>query len=986
MSKEIIRILNRTTKSERQQNKAAFAGTSSYRRNLIGSVKGLTRLIGTILAICLLFVAEKALSRDQTAITSISGGAIFTVALQADGTVRAWGDNSFGELGIGGEVNLGFPGGGELPVTMTNLYNTLAAVAGGPYSDGDEDLRSFSLALKADGTVWGVGDNEYGQLGNYSDTGFLGYNCIGFPICASNVNNIIGIAAGGAHSLALKADGTVQSWGDGDWRPIQVPNLTNVVSVAAGQLHSLALRNDGRVMAWGYNSSGQLGDGTTTDAWISPPELLASPTSVAAIAAGGCHSIALKTDGTVWEWGIQESDCNDPFFATNRPTLVPGLSNIIAVSAGISHSLALKSDGTVWAWGGNCYGELGDGTTQNRTSVIQVVNLPSIIAISAGGYHSLAIAQNGTLFGWGSDVSGQLGDNQSTFAMPMPEIVTGVTGIGAIGNSSYTQNPTARTGVFSLGSGIPGVDSLHYITMVLPESAQKGMALDLTNGNASTLYPGNPWTNLLQHYNATNPAGPITFANPIAAFGTSAGGTPLYIGQGYGFGVYMGSRGTNMSISTFRINVYDKKSLQLITNCDIFLPSIADTNGYNTFALDGVTNYVPGLTSYIQHGIGIFYPNITYDPFYLQHVCTSDQYCYVVCGMGWTNNPDGSATVPISWLASNTNQAYWTPLYVMNFDPRPAWRSAAIDQPHFDGQLLPSSYEGKSSQELTNLTLRAVMTNTVCLTNNPAYTNLDQSPELRRHPTLDAFVKNMQGDPIALARYVINEIELTDALGDDSSQQAPTLTINLSSVNRSALDTFLEGQGSPLEQCELLVYFLREAGYPAAYVYPTNSNLLMLDSELSKLLHMQVKGALNPTTALPYTTNSLIIVNYPWVVANIGTNCVHIFPWLKDTEVIEGLNLYDYMPTQYNSGFKWAHDYIYDMTNIMGLSTSSDLPSTLFPAFIEQSLSQNYPGLSIDDFGVKISNRKHEYTDSSRIIMGRDPAFRRRTGCACGSF
>ncbi len=162
-----------------------------------------------------------------------------------------------------------------------------------------------------------------------------------------------------------------------------------------------------------------------------------------------------------------------------------------------------------------------------------------------------------------------------------------------------------------------------------------------------------------------------------------------------------------------------------------------------------------------------------------------------------------------------------------------------------------------------------------------------------------------------------------------------------------------------MEQCALLVYLLRQAGVPATYVFPTNSGLKMLDVQLSKLLRFQVKGALSRDgqTNLP----TLIGVNYPWVAAYVGTNWVQIFPWLKDTEVIEGLDLYDYMPTNYNTGHKWLERFVQNDTNIMSLS-ESDQPMDLFPKFIEKQLNQNFPGLSLDDIGVKYLDRRNLYS------------------------
>jgi RHS repeat-associated protein len=302
--------------------------------------------------------------------------------------------------------------------------------------------------------------------------------------------------------------------------------------------------------------------------------------------------------------------------------------------------------------------------------------------------------------------------------------------------------------------------------------------------------------------------------------------------------------------------------------------------------------------------------------------------------------------------------ATWCRLYSLDFDDQPAWRSLFVSAPQFNGAPLPPAYLGATPAELNGLL--AVMTNSVTLTNS-LYTNLDDSPELRRNPTLDSFVQTMGNDPVALANYVQNQIELTDALSyNENNGQASAPTVTQDGINRGALGVYLEGQGSPIEQCALLVYLLRSAGYPAAYVFPTNNNIQMLDTRLSSLLRMQVHGAVD-INGVPYTTNSLITVNYPWVVTQIGTNFVNLFPWLKDTEMIEGHDLYDYLPTNYNTGAKWFRQYVFDDPNIFSLDNQHDTPSVLFPKFIISSLLQNHPDISIDDIGMQVRNRQHYY-------------------------
>jgi RHS repeat-associated protein len=201
---------------------------------------------------------------------------------------------------------------------------------------------------------------------------------------------------------------------------------------------------------------------------------------------------------------------------------------------------------------------------------------------------------------------------------------------------------------------------------------------------------------------------------------------------------------------------------------------------------------------------------------------------------------------------------------------------------------------------------------------------------------------------------------LTDAVDVDEMGVVTNIAVNLGGVSRGALGVFLEGQGSPTEQCALLVYLLRQAGVPAVYCFPPRNEMKLIDAHLSRLLRIQVHGAVNDNGDV-YTTNKLISVNYPWVAAYTGTNWVHLFPWLKDTEVIEGFNLYDYMPARYNNVFKWARDYALGDANILSLATDDDTPLAIWPKFIQSVLATNAPGLSLDDIGMRWVDRPKGY-------------------------
>ena len=189
------------------------------------------------------------------------------------------------------------------------------------------------------------------------------------------------------------------SYGHNRTTPVEVSNLggAELKAIAAGSSHSLALKADGTVLAWGDNTSGQLGDGTNDKSTIpvqveDPNDLSGFLSGVNAIAVGWSHSLALKDDGTVWAWGENRSGQlgNGSTTNSNTPVQVSDLDGVKAVAAGWGHSLALKDDGTVWAWGDNQLGQLSDGTNANSSTPVQVSNLDGVQAIAAGSDHSLA--------------------------------------------------------------------------------------------------------------------------------------------------------------------------------------------------------------------------------------------------------------------------------------------------------------------------------------------------------------------------------------------------------------------------------------------------------------------------------------------------------------------------------------------------------------------------------------------------------------------
>lgn len=502
-----------------------------------------------------------------------------------------------------------------------------------------------------------------------------------------------------------------------------------------------------------------------------------------------------------------------------------------------------------------------------------------------------------------------------------------------------------------------------YHSFVIPLDFQKGVRLAESGGNAATLFPGNPWTTNFYHFNATNIAhqtnltGRLTYQNPIVSFGSRVGGSPLLINQTYRFGIYAGVS-TSTNLSQFRLKVYNKTNMAVVNSVLVIVPPEGQSNSWHTFSTNGYSQMVVanGLTTFISRQSDQRWGVAQNHSYVMSHQADTTATAYIY---EW--EVGGASEGGLMVLNTAGTNAY-SKLYTVEFDARSPWQAVFIHQPHFAGKPLPPDYIGKTTEEL--------LTASTFLATNPmpsgalTWTNLDNSPELWRHPILDQFVSDLNRDPIALINYVFNEIELTDAFGYDDDGNVPEASVNPGGVNRSALDTYQEGQGSPIEQCALLVYLLRQAGYPAAYSFPADESLKLLDTRLSSILRLRLPGTMDEF-GRTLTTNRLIAVNYPWVTTYIGTNWVHLFPWLKDTEVVEGFGLYDYMPTNYNNAYKWVRDYLYGKTNILALSSDDDTPATLFPKFVQQVLLTNAPGLSLDDIGVRIVNRRKNYSQWS---------------------
>jgi alpha-tubulin suppressor-like RCC1 family protein len=279
---------------------------------------------------------------------------------------------------------------------------------------------------------WGW--NAYGQLGDGTTTGRSRYGDIRVG------NDVVQVAAGFAHGLAVRSGGTVWAWGYNGYgelgdgtatnssTPLQVTGLTGVTQVAAGTFFSLALRSDGTVWAWGRNSNGQLGRGTISDHEHTPVRVRGLA-GVTKISAGTGFALALRSDGTVWAWGVNSSGelGNGTTTPSSVPVKVAGLSQVTGISAGDEASVATRTNGisavtSVWTWGGNNFGELGDGTRTGHITPERVTGIGTvyIASLAAGAEFAAVLGTDGSVWGWGTDGNGELGNAPASLPVTRP--------------------------------------------------------------------------------------------------------------------------------------------------------------------------------------------------------------------------------------------------------------------------------------------------------------------------------------------------------------------------------------------------------------------------------------------------------------------------------------------------------------------------------------------------------------------------------------
>ncbi|MBI5057601.1 MAG: M6 family metalloprotease domain-containing protein [Nitrospirae bacterium] len=352
----------------------------------------------------------------------LSDGGGHSEAINTDGTLWSWGYNYRGQLGDGTLTNKLFPG-------QIGTGNNWASISAG---------GSHTIALKSNGTLWSWGGNEFGELG---------VNVIGGPqLCNTHACSVIplqiggnwlSVSADGYSSLAIKSDGTLWVWGYGrvgqlgngtsntdSFIPLKVGTDNDWVSASTGAGHIIALKADGTLWSWGRNYNGELGIGNAFGPQLcgsiicsTTPRKIGTDTDWVSVSAGGAHTIAIKSDGTLWAWGANSSGQLGDGPTTNQysPVQIGTDDNWVSASAGLDHTIALKSDGTLWSWGTNIAGTLGIGNSTGpqtcgsnpcSTTPLQIGADTNWVSMSAGTWHNRALKSDGTLWAWGNQLLG----------------------------------------------------------------------------------------------------------------------------------------------------------------------------------------------------------------------------------------------------------------------------------------------------------------------------------------------------------------------------------------------------------------------------------------------------------------------------------------------------------------------------------------------------------------------------------------------------
>jgi alpha-tubulin suppressor-like RCC1 family protein len=337
----------------------------------------------------------------------IAAGMFHTVAIRNDGTLWTWGDNTYGELGIG---------------STTVQY---APVQVGTDADWQEISAGsgFTVAIKQNGSLWAWGRNDYGELGNGSNS----TQNVSIPMQIGGIAQWKTVETGMYAVMAIRNDGTLWAWGKNTASQLGIGNNVNQnlpkqvgtdnhwQKISAGYRHTLGIKSDGTLWGWGNNVYGQLGVGMNIPTYNTPVQI-GTANNWQSVSAGHDHTLAIKNDGTLWAWGSNETGQlgNGTYTSENSPIQIGSNYSWKFAATGAYHSAAISYTGFLWTWGYNTYGQLGNGTNSIQNIPVIISTFTDWVQVTAGYDHTAGIRSNGAILIWGGDYVGQTGNGANT--------------------------------------------------------------------------------------------------------------------------------------------------------------------------------------------------------------------------------------------------------------------------------------------------------------------------------------------------------------------------------------------------------------------------------------------------------------------------------------------------------------------------------------------------------------------------------------------
>jgi len=345
-----------------------------------------------------------------------SGGPGFGTAVQTNGTLWAWGNNSWGQLGNNTQTfsNISSP----VQVGALSVWSSISSA------------WSSTFAIQSNGTLWSWGNNQFGQLGLNTSTYYSS------PVQVGALSNWATVSSTGFFGLGLLSNGSLYAWGQNNFgqlgqndttnrsSPVQVVLAPAFTQIGVGLGNGYAIKNDGTLWAIGRNAFGTLGNNSTTD--LSSLVQVGSSSLWTSVSGTRLGTLAIQTPGTLWAWGNDATGSlglNTTVGSSySTPVQVGALSLWTRVAGGNDFSLAIQTPGTLWAWGNNGNGQLGLSNFTDRSSPTQVGALTSWTRIAAGNGFSGFIQSSGTLWMCGYNAQGQLGNNSTTFQLSLIQV------------------------------------------------------------------------------------------------------------------------------------------------------------------------------------------------------------------------------------------------------------------------------------------------------------------------------------------------------------------------------------------------------------------------------------------------------------------------------------------------------------------------------------------------------------------------------------